>query len=87
MIERECLMMDKLDQIIDNMHTIDKKVDVINSKLPYIEKLLDGKISNHGERLDNIEESLTWYMRLLIGTALSAFVALALAIIKFTGGL
>ena len=87
MIERECLMMDKLDQIIDNMHTIDKKVDVITAKLPYIEKLIDGKINNHDERLDKIEDTLTWYMRLLIGTAFSAFVALVLAIVKFTGGL
>ena len=71
MIERECLMMDKLDQIIDNMHTIDKKVDVITAKLPYIEKLIDGKINSRDERLDKIEDTLTWYMRLLIGTALS----------------
>ena len=49
MTERECLMMDKLDQIIDNMHTIDKKVTEIKTKLEYTEKLLNEKINNHDE--------------------------------------
>jgi hypothetical protein len=87
MIERECLMMDKLDQIISEMHKMNLSVTEIKTKLEYTEKLIDAKIQSHDERLDKVEDSQVWGIRLIIGTALTSLVALILAIIKFTGGL
>lgn len=67
MIERECLMMDKLDQIITEVHKIDKNVTEIKTKLEYTEKLLNEKINNHDERIDKLENNQRWAVITILG--------------------
>ena len=67
MIERECLMMDKLDQLITEVHKIDKNVTEIKTTLEYTEKLLNEKINNHDERVDKLEANQRWVVIVIIG--------------------
>lgn len=76
MIERECLMMDKLDQIITEVHKIDKNVTEIKTKLEYTEKLLNEKISNHDERIDKLENNQRWVVIVIIGYVITQLIGL-----------
>lgn len=67
MMEREWLMMDKLDQLITEVHKIDKNVTEIKTKLEYTEKLLNEKINSHDERLDKVEGHIRWFVILVVG--------------------
>ena len=67
MIERECLMMDKLDQLLNEVHKIDKNVTEIKTKLEYTEKLLNEKINNHDERIDKLEGNQRWVAITVVG--------------------
>ena len=67
MIERECLMMDKLDQLITEVHKIDKNVTEIKTTLEYTEKLLNEKINNHDERVDKLEANQRWVVIVIVG--------------------
>ena len=69
-------MMDKLDQIIDNMHTIDKKVTEIKTKLEYTEKLLNEKINNHDERIDKLENNQRWVVIVIVGYVITQLIGL-----------
>ena len=67
MIERECLMMDKLDQIINNVHDINVSLAEIKIKLESTEKLLNEKISNHDKRIDKLENNQRWVAITIVG--------------------
>ncbi len=76
MIERECLMMDKLDQIITEVHKIDKNVTEIKTKLEYTEKLLNEKINNHDERIDKLENNQRWVAIAIVGYVITQLLGL-----------
>lgn len=76
MIERECLMMDKLDQLITEVHKIDKNVTEIKTKLEYTEKLLNEKINNHDERIDKLENNQRWVAIAIVGYVITQLLGL-----------
>ena len=76
MIERECLMMDKLDQLITDVHKIDKNVTEIKTKLEYTEKLLNEKIKNHDERIDKLENNQRWVAIAIVGYVITQLLGL-----------
>lgn len=76
MIERECLMMDKLDQIITEVHKIDKNVTEIKTKLEYTEKLLNEKINNHDERIGKLENNQRWVVIVIVGYVITLLMGL-----------
>jgi len=76
MMERECLMMDKLDQIITEVHKIDKNVTEIKTKLEYTEKLLNEKINNHDERIDKLENNQRWVAIAIVGYVITQLLGL-----------
>ena len=76
MMERECLMMDKLDQLINEVHKIDKNVTEIKTKLEYTEKLLNEKINNHDERIDKLENNQRWVVIVIIGYVIKQLIGL-----------
>lgn len=76
MMERECLMMDKLDQLINEVHKIDKNVTEIKTKLEYTEKLLNEKINNHDERIDKLENNQRWVVIVIIGYVITQVIGL-----------
>ena len=75
-MERECLMMDKLDQLINEVHKIDKNVTEIKTKLEYTEKLLNEKINNHDERIDKLENNQRWVVIVIIGYVITQVIGL-----------
>lgn len=76
MIERECSMMDKLDQIITEVHKIDKNVTEIKTKLEYTEKLLNERINNHDERIDKLENNQRWVAIAIVGYVITQLLGL-----------
>jgi hypothetical protein len=67
MTERVCINMDKIDQLLTEVHKIDKNVTEIKTKLEYTEKLLNEKINNHDERLDKLEGNQRWVVITVLG--------------------
>jgi len=76
MIERECLMMDKLDQIINNVHDINVSLAEIKIKLESTEKLLNEKISNHDKRIDKLENNQRWVVITIVGYVITQLIGL-----------
>lgn len=76
MTERECLMMDKLDQIINNVHDINVSLAEIKIKLESTEKLLNEKISNHDKRIDKLENNQRWVVITIVGYVITQLIGL-----------
>ena len=68
--------MDKLDQIITEVHKIDKNVTEIKTKLEYTEKLLNEKINNHDERIDKLENNQRWVAIAIVGYVITQLLGL-----------
>jgi hypothetical protein len=69
-------MMEKIDQLLTEVHKIDKTVTEIKTKLEYTEKLLTEKIDNHDERIDKLETNQRWVVILIMGYVITNLLGL-----------
>jgi tetrahydromethanopterin S-methyltransferase subunit G len=77
----------KLDEVIASVNAINNKVSRMETQIemqPKIDieshKAIDNRFDRVEERVEKIETSQIWAMRLIIGTALTAFVGIVLTL-------
>ena len=80
-------ILQKLDEVIVSVNIINNKVSRMETQIemqPKIDieshKAIDNRFSRVEERVEKIETSQIWATRLIIGTALTAFVGIVLTL-------
>ena len=83
MIERECLMMDKLDQLITEVHKIDKNVIEIKKGQEGFEKTnteiikrLEERFDSQEKRIEKLEGYIKWAVILVVGYVITQLLGL-----------